>query len=109
GPAAAAAEAAGSASAAGAAPTRITAAAGADPTAAASTAGEAAEAVEAGREAVALELGGQRLDFVPVEGAVLIRVALGDQVLHPLGQFVLGDLAVLVLVARQDPLDDLVH
>src|SRR5262249_47829549 len=31
------------------------------------------------------------------------------QVVHPFGQLVLGDLAVLVLVERHDPLDDVIH
>ena len=33
----------------------------------------------------------------------------GDQVMHPFGQVFLGDLALLVLVERHDPLDDLLH
>src|SRR5262249_30206088 len=53
--------------------------------------------------------GRQLLDLVLVEGAILVRVASGDQVVHPFGQLVLGDLAVLVLVERQDALNDVIH
>src|SRR5262249_37296343 len=46
---------------------------------------------------------------VLVQGTVLVRVALCKQVLHPFGQLVLGDLAVIILVEGHDPVDHLVR
>src|SRR5205807_2018864 len=50
----------------------------------------------------------QGFQLLPVEGAVLVLVPQLDQVVHPLGQFVLGHLAVAVLVERHHPFDQVV-
>src|SRR5262249_41523188 len=55
------------------------------------------------------QFGGELPDLVPVEAAILVAVALLDEVVHSLGQLVLCDLAVLVLVKRHDPFDHVIH
>src|SRR5262249_42739109 len=48
-------------------------------------AAEAAPTIEPGGKPFLLEFGCQLLDLVLVEGAVLVGIALGDQVLHAFG------------------------
>src|SRR5207248_1847043 len=95
------------AAAAGAAPPRRAAeAVRAAPAATAGTAPAARAAAE--QVLLAGHVGGQLANLLPVESAVLVGVAARDQVLHPFGQFLFRDLAVLVRVERQDPVDDVV-